>query len=290
MRDDAMWAEFQPLWRDLGENHGGVLIAGGYGLFLKQVWLSENLAASIVVPFERWSDGTPRVTNDFDLVLDLELISQAEANRKFAAALRQNGYAPTDRNPRWQFEKSVRPGRKVIVDLHASPPAKGRPNLSVDRIRIKHKPSLGENGIHARQNPEAFGADLHPFSFRIDQLRIAVPNPVTWSIMKLTAMRDQWVRSEEEYRRPSDRAFLREQAIKHSRDVCRVVAMVTPDERDHAAEVSEKIASQRSFVDARAIAAEFFAADDGRGLQFASSIWQEDDLLTIRTMLGEWFG
>ena len=36
---DELWPHFVPLWTDLRKIAPGLLLAGGYGLFLKQQWL-----------------------------------------------------------------------------------------------------------------------------------------------------------------------------------------------------------------------------------------------------------
>ena len=37
--DDPLWPEFKLLWGDLKEAGDSLLVAGGYGLLLKQHWL-----------------------------------------------------------------------------------------------------------------------------------------------------------------------------------------------------------------------------------------------------------
>ena len=72
---DTMWEHFLPLWTSFQADSGGeMLIAGGYGLFLKQLWLRDNQEIKIVVPLESWLDVTPRITKDLDLVVSLDLI------------------------------------------------------------------------------------------------------------------------------------------------------------------------------------------------------------------------
>ena len=39
--DDPLWRYFVPLWADLTAVAPGLLLAGGYGLFLKQSWLAD---------------------------------------------------------------------------------------------------------------------------------------------------------------------------------------------------------------------------------------------------------
>ena len=65
--DDLLWPHFQPLWRDLvAVSSTNILVAGGYGLFLKQHWLSRSASLPTVVPIPNWLDTTPRVTKDVD--------------------------------------------------------------------------------------------------------------------------------------------------------------------------------------------------------------------------------
>ena len=82
----------------------------------------------------------------------------------------------------------------------------GRNDVKVESRRVKPKPSLHQIGIHGRENREAVGVDLHPFAFRYQGLDVLIPNPVSLSTMKMTAMRDQWLISRgmaEKHRRMS---------------------------------------------------------------------------------------
>ncbi len=66
----------------------------------------------------------------------------------------------------------------------------------------------------------------------MDGLTVITPNPVTWCSMKLAAMRDQRVKSEDTRLSPEGQKENRKKAVKHAMDVCRVVAMTTRAERD----------------------------------------------------------
>jgi hypothetical protein len=285
---DPMWPIFRPLWADLRVVGDSLLLAGGYGLFLKQAWLLDHPETPIIVPMGQWRM-TPRVTQDFDLVVGLDIIAEQEAQERLLAVLERHDFAVSEKNPRWQFEKSVADDRRVRVELHAPLPPDGCLGLRADRIRVKRKPSLGIGGIHGRTNPEAVGCDLRPFSFALEGIPIAVTNPVTWCIMKLTAMRDQWVRSEEVRRTEKDRTFCRNQAIKHAQDVCRIVAMVTRDERDAAFGVLDSIRSTHQYVLAAEIFTEYFYPDGGWGMINTRAAWATDDMRFIRDTLASWF-
>ena len=287
---DLLWPHFRPLWIDLVDSGGkDLLVAGGYGLFLKQNWLSENQETPALVPIGRWTTNEPRVTKDLDLVVSLDVIAEEQSHRRVLGVLEKHGFSVTEKHPRWQFEKSVSEERKVIVEFHAQVPASGVPGLERRRERVKRKPSLGDDGFHAHANPEAVGCELHPFRFEMEGTPIVAPNALTWSIMKLTATQDRWTHSEDSTRDQEWRLFSREQAIKHAQDVCRVVAMVTRDESDAIPEVVDAIRATPEFARAAGIFSDLFARDDGRAAAAVSGDWRPDDFNLIRATLARWF-
>jgi hypothetical protein len=288
--DDPMWNEFRPLWTDMPVADNQVLVAGGYGLFLKQRWLLENREHLIIVPLENWQDSAPRVTKDLDLILGLDLLASPEEQGEIVQALVKNGFKVVEKNARWQFEKNLAQERKILLDLHAKLPNQDDPNLVMDkRIRVKHKSSLGDEGVHGLQNPEAVGSNIHAFNFTIEGTSISVPNPVTWSLMKLIATRDRLFKAEDAKRDQKDREFHRGQAIKHVMDVARVVAMTTRDERDRAVEIIDEIRENTCFSDAITACEQFFKRNDGWGTQVTSRLWRDEDFTMIKETLTGWF-
>lgn len=264
-------------------------MAGGYGLFLKQKFLLANVVIPVVVPLDRWSNASPRVTEDIDFLIGLDLIADEQSQHAFKSALDKHGFSVSERNPRWQFEKRVSKTHRVVVDLHAPLPAKDQSNLQTHGRRVKHKPSLGEEGIHGRTNPEAVGADLQPFSFEANGMTILVPNPVTWSIMKLTAMNDRWILSGNENEPEEKGEFSHAQAIKHAQDACRVVALVTRDENDSVLSVAEAIRETPEFVKATHILNTLLIGD-ARLVGEISASWSPEDFNLIQKRLSSWFG
>lgn len=282
-----MWDEFRPLWTGLQEAGSQILVAGGYGLLLKQQWLGDNPQTANVIPLARWTNASPRATKDFDIVIGLDLLGSKESQKILAAKLLERDFKPVD--PRWQFKKVIGQDQEILVDLHSELPKEGQPNLDMDKLRVKHKPSLGEDGIHGRQNPEAFGSELHPYSFEIDGINIKVPNPVTWGVMKLIAAHDRWKKSEEITREEKNRTEHRDQAIKHARDVLRIVALTTRDESDSTNKIIQTIRDTKSYSRCREIAKTFFSRDDGFGVLANRSLWLEDDLNTMRALVSRWY-
>ncbi|WP_442510457.1 hypothetical protein SH528x_002079 [Novipirellula sp. SH528] len=248
--DDLLWPHFSPLWHDLGAvSSTDILVAGGYGLFLKQRWLSEESPSRTLVPIRNWRNANPRVTKDVDLVLGLDLIKDVAHQKSIITALNKNGFEASDRahEQRWKFIKRLQGNQLIIVEMHAQRPDLGDSGITATNKRVKHKPSLGDQGVHGRTNPEAVGSELHPFQFTMDGIYLNVPNPVTWSVMKLTATSDRWAISQVTQIDEELREFSRAQAAKHAQDVYRVVAMMTMDERDRASEVVASIVETDSF-------------------------------------------
>ena len=291
--DDLLWPHFQPLWRDLvAACSTNILVAGGYGLFLKQRWLSCSASLSTVVPIPNWLDTTPRVTKDVDLVLGLDLIKDASHQKSVVSALKQNGFKASDRESeqRWRFLKRLSVDQLIVVEMHAQRPDPGVDGITATDKRVKHKPSLGEQGVHGRTNPEAVGSELHPFQFSFDEVKLVVPNPVTWSVMKLTATRDRWVLSQDLARDEEFREFSRLQATKHAQDVYRIIAMMTMEERDRASEVVKSLNRTDAFEAAKQCWRNDFADNPIPVVLALGTKWQAGDVATIRGVLSGWFG
>lgn len=284
-----MWLEFKAFWPGIRRAGSSVLVGGGFGLILKQIWLGMNTGIRTVVPLAHWLDSTPRVTKDCDIVVGLDLIGSREAQSQVARVLAMCGFEATEQNPRWQFQKVLGGRGGMCVEFHSRLPKPDETgHIKTDRIRVKHHPSLGGQGIHARQNPEAAGCDLHPFSFELEGIGISVPNPVTWCNMKLTAMRDRWEMAQEggdtDYR-----DLQRAQANKHAQDVCRIVAMTSAAERDHAAAIIAAISAEPAYQQAAEICERLFLGEEATGLAPVRRMWQGEDPATIRSVLREWY-
>ncbi len=285
-----MWREFTPLWMDLCSVNPQLLICGGYGLFLKQQWLGEPQQRDlpIIVNLNRWRDATPRVTKDIDLIVGVDLISSESQSQSFVSALNAHDYQVTETNPRWQFEKQLVGQRKIIVELHCSVPPPNTPQVQTDRFRVKHKPSLGEGGVHGRINPEAAGSDLHCIDFEFQNMNFRVPNPLTWCVMKLTAMDDRWQRANDPNKPEEQRNFSREQSFKHAQDICRIVALTARAERDALGAVKAFASTTVEFERACEITVNL--SDESSPLVISlRRQWETEDFDNIRAFLSGWF-
>ena len=307
---DELWPHFTPLWTDLRTIAPGLLLAGGYGLFLKQRWLVSQLHFLAVedgdllvtdegeeivvddvrtlVPIHRWKEQTPRVTKDFDFIASLDLIASPKEQRRLHAALEKHGFRVVPANARWQFEKQVGEGRTVVLDFHSPSPDGKRDDLRVQSRRVKPHRSLGQTGIHGRENPEAISAELHPFSFTCEGVEIVLPNPVTLAMMKLVAMRDRRLASQNPAKSAGERQSEDGQARKHAEDVCRVLGMLTREESELAGSVLNAVRRKPVFAEAGETFAKFFQDDEGWGAQAVAGMWETEDFQLIRKTLAAW--
>ncbi len=287
--DDPLWTHFGPLYSDLqAAGSSNILVAGGYGLFLKQKFLLANAEIPVVVPLDRWSNANPRVTQDIDFLIGLDRIADEKSQRAFKSVFDKHEFSVSKINPRWQFDKEVSESKFVVVDLLAPCPSTDQLNLKANSCRVKSRKSLGEGGFHGRTNNEAGGADLQPFSFQANSMTILTPNPVTWSIMKLTAMNYHWSLSDNESKPEDKRESSRKKAIKHAQDLCRVVAMVTRDESDALPAVLKFVRELPEFAKAKEILDTRLSQDERLAAQIAAG-WSPEDLKIIRTTLSRWF-
>jgi hypothetical protein len=308
---DDLWPHFSPLWPDLRRIAPDLLLAGGYGLFLKQQWLisqqdfpgtktgdfiTDPKGGRIVlkeirtlIPIRRWLEQSPRVTKDFDLIVSADIIASAEDQQSLHKLLESHNFAVVPENAQWQFAKRIGENRQVVLDFHTPSPPDAREDLRVQSRRVKPRPSLGQIGVHGRENPEAIGSELHPFAFMLDGLELAVPNPVTFTMMKLAALHDRWSASQDISQSAENRERQSDQARKHAQDIFRIVAMMTREENEKADEILKAVRGCTAYPSAATAVSQFFKSNDGWGSQAVRQRWQPDDFMAIQNTLAAWF-
>jgi hypothetical protein len=284
---DPLWEEFDPIWSQIETVTPPVVLAGGYGLFLKQVWLqAQGPQAVSAIPLAQWANLVPRATQDIDLVLDLGVVANEEQQAIITRAIRARGF--TDVSPLWKFGKSCADGRHVKVELHSVRPVKEHPLvMRGGSYTIKRRSSTSPDRLHTRANDEAVGGELEPCVFHWHGRVIRVPNPVTWSIMKMTAAADRWFKSHNELT-PADREFHRLQAEKHAVDVGRIIGMMQVHERAHSQSVVTAVSASEPYRRACAIRGTDFAPR-GFGMEAMRRHWDPAAVDTIGLVLATWF-
>src|SRR4051812_14798305 len=95
-----------------------LIIGGGYGLFLKQLYLQANPQIRALFAADRLP--TARTTEDIDLILRAEIVTDSKSMKPIRAALDRLGFSVVETAKYTQFVRPMRPGQ-VKIDLLAAP-------------------------------------------------------------------------------------------------------------------------------------------------------------------------
>lgn len=211
----------------------GLILAGGFGIRLKQAYLRDTNARTLITPFPE-----ARATLDLDFFLSLALFVQKERGAAVRQLLDQLGY--TEYTPKYQFGKpmtAAAPENKVKVDLLARLP-EGE-DIQVKTLRVGANSGID---LHGRQTPEGFAVEDYPQQIPIRghnsngvlvETTVLLPNPYAWLNLKVKAGHD-WLRAERGEIPPKpDRA-------KHVFDVYVLTAMLTELELQEASSAAAR--------------------------------------------------
>ena len=198
------------------------LLAGGYGLFLKQLHLQQQERTPTLIPPDAWP--APRATNDLDVFLRAEIVAISNSMGELAAILHRLGFVVRDSHKYMQFRRLMGGNREVKVDLLVGPlgvhfdPTR----VTVQDWRVKPRPSAK---LHARRTDEAIAIEDEPTAIPISGVlssgadystAVLVPQAFPYLMMKLLAFHDH------ERKDPGC-----DKARHHALDLYRVVAMLT---------------------------------------------------------------
>lgn len=283
--EDPLWNVFRSVWQRLDTTSSQILLAGGYGLYLKQLHARDE-KAKIAIPISLWNGFAPRSTKDLDFVLGLDLMANSTDNNAVGETLRNCGF--TVSREKWQFEKSLSDSQRITIDLHAPEPGVDNPDVKTDDNRVKTRKTKLPDRVHGHRNPEAIGSEFNPTTFTINSVGVKVPNATTWAIMKMTACHERSEKAQNEQANEADRQFHSKQATKHAVDVGRIVALMTEVEVGHAAEVVERIRESHVYDRACKIRRERFTTGQ-MGLLEMRELWADNQISLIGSILEGWF-
>ena len=240
-----------------------LMIAGGFGLFLRRERLAGTNETTLLAEIP-----PARATEDFDLLLSLDLMADPTRLAALRRAIDVLGYQVRPAAREYQFVKPDSAWgrqRDVKIDLLAPEPDVADPRLLVKQRRVK--PRAKHSPLHAHVTPEAIAADLWPLNVHLSGLdttgnqregSMLLPNCFTLLSMKLHAFRD-----EHEGRKGEGRGLYAE---KHARDLFTIVALLTAGEDDTRRALSAEFASHPAAREAAGIVQSYFAGLDGSGL------------------------
>jgi len=233
-----------------------LIIGGGYGLYLKQLYVRDN--PQIRTLFAASELPTARTTEDIDLILRAEIVTDSESMKAIRAVLDQLGFTVVETAKYTQFVRPMSPGH-VKIDLLAAPLGEFASRVPKDKVRVKPNPGVG---LHGHKLEEALAVDRHPISVPIagqlssgetHQSEVLIPQAFTYLLMKLCAYRDRMDNAD------------RNLGQHHALDIYRIVGMLTEEEDSDVRALSAEFAEHPVVVDARQIAATHFISPDGIG-------------------------
>jgi hypothetical protein len=235
------------------------LLAGGYGLFLKQLHLQQQETPTLI-PADAWP--APRATNDLDVVLQAEIVADSRSMGELATILHRLGFVVRESYKYMQFRRLMGGNREVKVDLLVGPLGAhfDQARVTVHDRRVKPKPSVN---LHAHRTDEAIAIEDDPtviptsgvLSSGADySTTVLVPQAFPYLMMKLLAFRDH-----ERKERGSDKARC------HALDLYRVVAMMTHAEFTRSKALRDAHKDNPLVIDAASVVREAFADDVAAG-------------------------
>ena len=233
-----------------------LIIGGGYGLFLKQLHVKDN--PGIRTLFSHDLLPTPRTTEDIDLILRAEIVTDSDSMKEIRDALDALGFEVVDTAKYMQFTREMEPGQ-VKIDLLAAPLGEFANRVKKDVRRVRPKPSVK---LHASKLEEAVGVDRDTLRIPITgtlsngdshSTEVQIPQAFTYALTKLCAFRDRMDDEDKDLGR------------HHALDIYRIIGLLTQDEDAAVRMLSEEFASHEVVIDAREVAVTHFVDKDGVG-------------------------
>lgn len=253
--DDVLRSELLGLARTLRADDIPLIVGGGYGLLLRQEYLHRSGTQTVrEMPYAR-------STNDIDIFLSAEIITDARKMSVLRDALRDSGYSPIQGAEYYQFKKAVsyRGGNSEIkVDLLAPQPRDPEllEKVHVDARRIRPRAS---QGIHAHTTPEAFSIAEEALCLTLSdnaiQVDVFIPHPYSFMLLKLFAYHDRKDDQQKNLGR------------HHAFDLYRIIAMMDETDYNAAARFRDRLDGDAVVEGARRIVSELFSGSDSSGMR-----------------------
>lgn len=265
-------------------------LVGGFGLILRQEYLK-------LIQQETLLERIPsaRATEDFDVLLHLELLADLEKTQVLRNTFDALGYQVVRHREHYQFCKSLDDIRTVKIDLLTPPPDPRDLRFKVSGERVRPK-DLSQQlrgsqpkklpDLHARNTPEAFSISDSPLTLEMAGFsssgewvrgQIQIPHVYTFLLLKLFAFRD-W-----ETKREGDNQLANSR--KHARDVFSLIASLTLGEDDSLADFVSRHGSHPIAQEAAEMVRTLFGSANAVGVLRIQEGWERLTLGEIQTFL-----
>ncbi len=259
MTFDPLNTELVKIAKALQQHDVKLIIGGGYGLALKtQQIIDSGKRTRLQIP-------PARSTEDLDLFLRLEIITDAAKMEAIRDALQKLGYRPVAEF--FQFEAIIDlPGGHGTIKVDLLAP---RPKTKADSEKVKvNKPRIrprNARNIHAYLTEEAVTLEERltrlALSHDQDKAEVFLPHPFTFLVLKLFALRDHLIKE----RKPAGEQTKQPRAPEHAFDIYRIVSMFTEPEWYEAKELAEKYRNDDIIREAQRIVSSIFSTVESEG-------------------------
>lgn len=248
---DPLRKELQALARDLQAHDIPLIVGGGYGLLLRTEMIQRSGARTLIPDLP-----TARSTEDLDIFLKAEVISNPDKTGPIWEALDRRGYEPIAKH--FQFQREVEylgRVRKVKVDFLAAPvPNELSAKVKAANVRLRPR---GGKGLHAHVTPEALTVEESLITLDIgeddESLTVYLPHPFSYLLLKLYALRD----------RLHDEGMSYGQ--HHAFDLYATIATMTEVEWEECLRLKQKHEDAPRVIEAHNIATNLFAGTTAIG-------------------------
>jgi hypothetical protein len=226
---------------ELRDQNVPLTVGGGFGLFLKRLHLVERRTRTLFAELPE-----PRATNDIDVFLRAELLTDHARTAALVAAIQRLGYVPVEEAKYFQWKRPINVGgvpQEVKLDALVGPLGQNRPKLQVNPPRVRPK---GKSvGFHAHQTDEALFLEDAPIAVDLRGPRssgeeyaatVYVPEVFPYLLMKLSAFADRKEDTNKDLGR------------HHALDAYTIVGMMTEAEYDRARTLAERSRSEPHFA------------------------------------------
>lgn len=264
MNTSVMLAGLAEVLDALGPSAERVLLVGGYGLYLKQQHLRRT-GEPTLIEGEHWP--VPRATNDFDLLLEQELLADLADMRFVRETFSKLGYTVIKGAEHYHFERDTGTRNALRIDLLTSQPDRLEPDGRIRRTDHRAGPQARRGQrplIHAwpttgiLHTSERGTPLVVPISFTTRTTEpttsVRIPHTFDLMLMKLAAYREQKKRERPGYG-------------KNAVDLYRAIAMTTRGENAEMRRLLEPVMEEPIVVACRDTVHFEFSEADGPGIR-----------------------
>jgi hypothetical protein len=256
VNDQLLLTTFLELHRKLAEKGLEIILAGGFGLYVKQLDLLSHPTSRTLIPIDAWPK--PRSTSDLDVFFPLEVLVSLSSMQAARVVIDEMNFQVIAGSEYWQFKV---PDSEVKLDLLTGPIDKSlEKQLKSDSRRARPKGNLK---LHAHPVPEAVDLSKQLEEILIGghlptgqqySAKVKIPNPFTYLMMKVTTFGDQVNDTNKQLGR------------HHALDVYRIVAMLNEPQFENTKSQFAEHSSLSYANHVKETVASSFGCSDGLGI------------------------